>query len=126
MVFFATLFALLADVSSGLAAIVIVQSAIFAEALRQLVRVLAQVELDFNSVERIVEFTQVPQEGPFAARQRPPGYWPSTEGEVRVEHLTVRYSEDLPPALNHVSFTVLPREKIGVVRTTPLHSYYWF
>ena len=115
MVFFATTFALLANVSNGLAAIVIIQSAVFAEASRQLVRVLAQVELDFNSVERIVEYLEVPQEGPLIADRRPPAYWPSTEGEVRVEDLVVRYSENLPPALNHVSFTVRPREKIGVV-----------
>jgi len=122
VVFFATIFALLANVSNGLTAIVIVQSEIFAEASRQLVRVLAQVELDFNSVERIVEYLEVPQEGPFVTSRRPPAYWPSTEGEVRVENLVVRYSENLPPALNHVNFTVRPREKIGVVRTPLPHS----
>ena len=126
MVFFATTFALSANVSNGLAAIAIVQSEIFAEASRQLVRVLAQVELDFNSVERIVEYLEVPQEGPFITSRRPPAYWPSTEGEVRVENLVVRYSEHLPPALNHVSFVVRPRERIGVVRTLPLHSSCWF
>jgi ABC-type multidrug transport system fused ATPase/permease subunit len=112
---------LLANVSDGLAAIVIVQSAVFAEASRQLVRVLAQVELDFNSVERIVEYLEVPQEGPPITDRRPPAYWPSTEGEVHVEDLVVRYSENLPPALNHISFTVRPREKIGVVSNT--HHY---
>lgn len=115
MVFFATTFALFANVSNGLAAIAIVQSAIFAEASRQLVRVLAQVELDFNSVERIVEYLEVPQEGPLITERRPPAYWPSTEGQVHVENLVVKYSENLPPALDHVSFAVRPREKIGVV-----------
>jgi ABC-type multidrug transport system fused ATPase/permease subunit len=117
VVFFATTFALFANVSNGLAAIVIVQSGIFAEASRQLVRVLAQVELDFNSVERIVEYLEVPQEGPLITDRRPPAYWPSTEGEVHVENLVVKYSENLPPALNRISFTVRPREKIGVVST---------
>lgn len=115
VVFFATAFALFANVSNGLAAIVIVQSAVFAEASRQLVRVLAQVELDFNSVERIVEYLEVPQEGPLIADRRPPAYWPSTEGEIHVKDLVVKYSESLPPALNYVNFSVRPREKIGVV-----------
>lgn len=115
MVFFATTFALLANISNGLTAVVIVQSAVFAEASRQLVRVLAQVELDFNSVERIVEYFEVPQEKPLITERRPPAYWPSTEGQVHVEDLVVRYSENLPPALDHVRFTVRPREKIGVV-----------
>lgn len=122
MVFFATTFALSANVSNGLAAIVIVQSAIFAEASRQLVRVLAQVELDFNSVERIVEYLEVPQEGPLITERRPPAYWPSTEGRVHIEDLVVKYSENLPPALDRVTFTVRPREKIGVVST----HYYVF
>lgn len=122
VVFFATIFALLANISNGLAAIVIVQSAVFAEASRQLVRVLAQVELDFNSVERIVEYLEVPQEGPLITERRPPAYWPSTEGQVRVENLLVKYSENLPPALNRVSFTVRPREKIGVASSH--HVYF--
>lgn len=123
MVFFATIFALLANVSNGLAAIVIVQSAVFAEASRQLVRVLAQVELDFNSVERIVEYLEVPQEAPLITEQRPPAYWPSTEGQVCVEDLVVKYSENLPLALDHVSFTVRPREKIGVVSARPCNFH---
>jgi ABC-type multidrug transport system fused ATPase/permease subunit len=124
VVLFATTFALLANVSNGLAAIVIVQSAVFAEASRQLVRVLAQVELDFNSVERIVEYLEVPQEGPLIITdRRPPAYWPSTEGQVHVENLVVKYSENLPPALDHVSFTVRSREKVGVVS---IHYYNFF
>lgn len=115
VVFLATTFALFSNVPNGFAAIVIVQAGIFADASRQLVRVLAQVELDFNSVERIVEYLEVPQEAPLIADRRPPAYWPSTDGQVHIEDLVVKYSENLPPALDHVSFTVRPREKIGVV-----------
>jgi len=67
-----TLFALTAQVSNGYGAVVIVQAGVFAEASQQLVRyvdffclcagslkdfsrVLAQVELDFNSVECLSE-----------------------------------------------------------------------
>jgi ABC-type multidrug transport system fused ATPase/permease subunit len=119
VVLFATVFALFANISNGFAAIVIVQSGVFAEASRQLVRVLAQVELDFNSVERIVEYLEVPQEALLITERRPPAYWPSTEGQVHVDNLVVKYSESLPPALDRVSFTVQPREKIGVVSALP-------
>lgn len=54
-----SVFALWSGASSGATAIVIVQSGIFADASRQLIRVLAQLELDFNSVERIVEYLDV-------------------------------------------------------------------
>ena len=79
-------------------------------------RVLAQLELDFNSVERIAEYLEVPQEAPaFVADHRPPAYWPSSNGELNVVDLEVKYAPDLPSVLHSISFTVRPAEKIGVV-----------
>ncbi|OCH93071.1 P-loop containing nucleoside triphosphate hydrolase protein [Obba rivulosa] len=119
VVFCTTLFALWTGVSSGYAALVIVQAGIFAEASRQLVRVLAQLELDFNSVERIVEYLDVPQEAPAVIHQnRPPAWWPSSHGEIQVENLVVRYAPGLPAVLRNLSFTIKPGEKIGVVGRT--------
>lgn len=99
-----------------MAALVIVQAGAFAEASRQLVKVLAQMELDFNSVERIGEYLNVPEEAPAViSDNRPPAYWPSNSGEVVVEDLVVRYAPGLPDVLRNLSFTVKPSEKIGVV-----------
>lgn len=82
-------------------------------------RVLAQLELDFNSVERIAEYLEVPQEAPaIIPDRRPPAYWPSSNGELRVEGLEVKYAPDLPSVLHGISFTVHPAEKIGVVGRT--------
>ena len=136
VVFMTTLFALGSSVSPGFAALVIVQASMFAEASRQLVRygsprltvpsligltasrrVLAQVELDFNSVERIVEYLGVPQEAPAVVREkRPPAAWPSRSGELVVEDLVVKYAPHLPAVLKKLSFSVKPSEKIGIVR----------
>ncbi|KZT30801.1 P-loop containing nucleoside triphosphate hydrolase protein, partial [Neolentinus lepideus HHB14362 ss-1] len=119
VVFLTTLFALWSGVSDGFAALVIVQAGVFAEASRVLVRVAAQVELDFNSVERIVEYLDVPQEAPALILEKtPPAYWPSTSGRLIVEHLVVRYAPDLPAVLSDVSFMIEPSEKIGVVGRT--------
>lgn len=80
-------------------------------------RVLAQVELDFNSVERIVEYLGVPQEAPAVVREkRPPAAWPSSSGELVVEDLVVKYAPHLPAVLKKLSFYVKPSEKIGIVR----------
>ncbi|KAF4573251.1 hypothetical protein EYR36_007762 [Pleurotus pulmonarius] len=115
VVFATTLFALWRSVSDGSAAIVIVQAGIFAEASRQLVRVAAQVELDFNSVERIVEYLEVPQEAPaIIEKSRPPAYWPSSEGGIVIEDLVVKYAKFLPDVLRNISFSINPREKIGI------------
>ncbi|TFK93706.1 P-loop containing nucleoside triphosphate hydrolase protein [Polyporus arcularius HHB13444] len=119
VVFMTTLFALGSSISSGYAALVIVQAGIFAEASRQLVRVLAQVELDFNSVERIVEYLEVPQEAPAVIQdKRPPAAWPSNNGELIVQDLVVKYAPHLPAVLKNISFYVKPAEKIGVVGRT--------
>ncbi|KAF4606377.1 hypothetical protein EYR38_000430 [Pleurotus pulmonarius] len=119
VVFTTTLFALWRSVSDGSAAIVIVQAGIFAEASRQLVRVAAQVELDFNSVERIVEYLEVPQEAPaIIEKSRPPAYWPSSDGGIVVEDLVVKYAKFLPDVLRNISFSINPREKIGIVGRT--------
>lgn len=76
----------------------------------------AQLELDFNSVERIKEYLDVPQEAPAVIPgSRPPAYWPSSSGGLVVEDLTVRYVADMPPVLTKLSFHVNPGEKIGVV-----------
>ena len=78
--------------------------------------VLAQLELDFNSVERVGEYLQAPQEAPeIIDEKRPPAFWPSADGSLVVEDLVVRYAPDLPAVLNSASFTVRPGEKIGVV-----------
>jgi hypothetical protein len=78
--------------------------------------VLAQLELDFNSVERIVEYFDVPQEAPaIIENSRPPAYWPSSNGDLVVDNLIVRYAPDLPIVLRNLSFTLEPSEKIGVV-----------
>lgn len=83
-------------------------------------RVAAQLELDFNSVERVMEYLDVPQEAPpIIEESRPPAYWPSSSGELVVDDLSVQYAPHLPPALRNVSFTVRPSEKIGVVSDLP-------
>jgi ABC-type multidrug transport system fused ATPase/permease subunit len=82
-------------------------------------RVGAQLELDFNSVERIVEYLDVPQEkAAIVEDRRPPAWWPSTNGSVVVENLVVKYAPELPPVLQNLSFTINPSEKVGIVSTS--------
>ena len=76
-------------------------------------------ELDFNSVERVVEYLAVPEEAPAVIeKNRPPAYWPSDTGEVVVQNLVVQYAPHLPAVLLNLTFVVKPSEKIGVVGST--------
>lgn len=57
--------------------------------------------------------------------------WPQ-EGEVSFENAEMRYQENLPLVLKKVSFTIKPKEKIGIVGRTgsgksvprPLEKYW--
>jgi ABC-type multidrug transport system fused ATPase/permease subunit len=60
-----------------------------------------------NSVERIKEYLEIDQEP--TDEPMPPAYWPSRDGDIVVEGLTVRYSEELSDVLSDVSFTVRPK-----------------
>ncbi|KAG0148468.1 hypothetical protein CROQUDRAFT_105709 [Cronartium quercuum f. sp. fusiforme G11] len=119
VVFLTTIFALAAGVSEGYAAISVVQAEIFASATRTLVSVFAQVELDFNAIERVAEYLKIPQEAPAVIENaRPPAYWPSDSSGLVVEGLLVRYAAHLPAALKGLSFEIAPNQKVGVVGRT--------
>jgi ABC-type multidrug transport system fused ATPase/permease subunit len=73
-----------------------------------------------SSVERVVEYLELPQEPPTEMESRPPAYWPSSESEnlIVVEDLVVRYAPELPPVLHNVSFTLKGRERVGLLGRT--------
>lgn len=59
----------------------------------------ATIETDMNSVERVLEYTQLPPEAPaILPDSRPPPAWP-TQGAITAERLVVRYRPDLDPVL---------------------------
>ncbi|KAG2202200.1 hypothetical protein INT47_002119 [Mucor saturninus] len=97
------------------------------------VRRYTQLEMNFNSVERVVEFLEMEQESPTITNIRPPSnvsychrsyswfankhQWPS-EGSVQVTNLHVKYAPDLEPVLKGLSFSIKGKEKIGIVGRT--------
>ncbi|KAL7620647.1 hypothetical protein AAE478_009642 [Parahypoxylon ruwenzoriense] len=79
------------------------------------IRHYADMELEMNAAERIIEYTELPTESLGGAS--PPAAWP-TEGRIEVNDLVVSYAEDLPPVLKGLNFTVERNERIGVVGRT--------
>lgn len=77
-----------------------------------------------SSVERVVEYLDVPQEPPAVIESnRPPAYWPSSSSAnadtlVSVENLVIKYAPELPPVLHDVSFQLKARERIGLLGRT--------
>ncbi|KAG2235533.1 hypothetical protein INT48_003096 [Thamnidium elegans] len=81
------------------------------------VRRYTQLEMNFNSVERVVEFLEMDQEAPTITDIRPPTDWPS-HGAIEVKDLQVKYAVDLEPVLKGISFSIKPKEKVGIVGRT--------
>ncbi|XP_045395742.1 ATP-binding cassette sub-family C member 5 isoform X2 [Lemur catta] len=83
------------------------------------VRLASETEARFTSVERIDHYIKtLSLEAPARIKNKaPPPDWPQ-EGEVTFENAEMRYRENLPLVLKKVSFTIKPKEKIGIVGRT--------
>ncbi|KAG0214931.1 Multidrug resistance-associated protein 1 [Mortierella sp. GBA30] len=57
---------------------------------------------------------EAPAENP---NTRPDKSWPQ-EGKIDFDHLVLKYRKDSPPVLKDVSFTIQPKEKVGIVGRT--------
>ncbi|KAH6687860.1 ATP-dependent bile acid permease [Plectosphaerella plurivora] len=87
----------------------------FSDAVLWTIRNYANIELDMNAAERVVEYSELPTEN--QGGQDPPAAWP-TEGRLEVDNLVVTYASDLPPVLKGVSFSVDKNQRVGVVGRT--------
>ncbi|KAK1830353.1 P-loop containing nucleoside triphosphate hydrolase protein [Podospora conica] len=117
--FFATFVSILIlatpGIDSALAGFALAFALEFSACVMWTVRLYANVELNMNAAERIIEYTELPTE-PLDGK-KPPAAWP-TEGRIEVEDLVVGYASDLPPVLKGVTFSVNRNERIGVVGRT--------
>ncbi|UNI23458.1 hypothetical protein JDV02_009276 [Purpureocillium takamizusanense] len=79
------------------------------------VRGYANLELDMNAAERIVEYCELDTED--LEGEEPPAAWP-TSGRMEVNGLVAAYAPDLPPVLKGISFSVKNNERVGVIGRT--------
>ena len=85
--------------------------------MKQMVRMLAQMEAQMNGVERIKEYVDtVKPEPPMHTDVHPPANWPS-EGAIEIKDAKLRY-RDGPLVMKGVNLSVKPHEKVGVVGRT--------
>ncbi|KAF8989421.1 multidrug resistance-associated ABC transporter [Cyathus striatus] len=108
--------------SAGLAGVSITSAMSFTMSVYWACRFWTALELDLNSVERIVEYLDLPQEPPsIVDSNRVPAYWPSSSNKdtlISVENLTVKYAPELPAVLQDVSFTLKAGERVGLLGRT--------
>ncbi|KAL7409478.1 hypothetical protein BDY24DRAFT_218614 [Mrakia frigida] len=119
--FATTLLVLYTRTSAGLGGMLILSSQGLTIAIFWLSRYWSAMEMRMNAVERVLEYSNIPQEARLLIPENaPPAYWPSNSGEtlISVKNLVVSYDPSLPPVLHGISFDVKPREKIGLIGRT--------
>lgn len=107
---------------AGLAAVCITSAMSFTTSVYWACRFWTALELDLNSIERVSEYLNLPQEPPAVIdSNRVPAYWPSNAPNnslIIVENLVVRYAPDLPAVLHGVSFSLRAGERVGLLGRT--------
>ncbi|KZV81042.1 hypothetical protein EXIGLDRAFT_658801 [Exidia glandulosa HHB12029] len=104
--------------SPGLAAVVITQAQGILVTIYWGMQSYVDAEQAFNGVERVSEYIELPPEPPRITENRPPQNWPSEQGGIEFDSVTIKYAPDLEPVLKNVSFKIKPKEKIGLVGRT--------
>ncbi|XP_032583807.1 probable multidrug resistance-associated protein lethal(2)03659 [Drosophila mojavensis] len=78
-----------------------------------------ELENQMTSVERVLEYVQIPPEPSYEteAAVNLPANWPSA-GQLHFKDLRLRYGEHGHYVLKGLSFTIHPKEKVGIVGRT--------
>ena len=99
-----TLLAIYTGISAGLTAFVLIAASQFVLSTHTLCRQYGRLQMDFVSVERVVELLRLEQEP--TGIIDPPAWWPSYTGDIVFEEVTIRYAPHLDPSLSSVSFCI--------------------
>nr|GAT46155.1 ATP-binding cassette transporter [Mycena chlorophos] len=81
------------------------------------VRIWNDVQIQGNSLERILQYIHIEQEPKPTESGKPPAHWPSS-GELIVENLSASYSPGGPKVLKNISFRINAGERVGIVGRT--------
>ncbi|KAJ7108212.1 multidrug resistance-associated ABC transporter [Mycena epipterygia] len=107
--------------NAGLAGLAITSALSFTTSVYWACRFWTGLEFNLNSVERVVEYLDLPQEPPAVIESnRPPAFWPSSaknDSLIVVENVSIKYAPELPCVLQDVSFTLKAGERIGLLGT---------
>ncbi|KAK5077011.1 ATP-binding cassette glutathione S-conjugate transporter ycf1 [Lithohypha guttulata] len=104
--------------STGLVGLAMSYALQITQSLNWIVRQTVEVETNIVSVERVLEYANLPSEAPDVIfKKRPPIGWPA-KGEISLKNYSTRYREGLDPVLRDITLNIKSHEKIGVVGRT--------
>ncbi|XP_022166672.1 probable multidrug resistance-associated protein lethal(2)03659 [Myzus persicae] len=107
------------DTHGGNVGLAITQAMGLTGMFQWVVRLSADMENQMTSVERVLEYTNVPQEPALesAPNKKPPREWPN-KGKIIFDKLYLRYDLETPFILKNINVTIEATEKIGIVGRT--------
>ncbi|KAF2002299.1 P-loop containing nucleoside triphosphate hydrolase protein [Amniculicola lignicola CBS 123094] len=111
-----TLIAVYMGLSPGLTAFVLITASKFVIFTDQLCKIYGYLEMDFTSVERVVELLDLETEPPGVVD--PPAWWPSYTGEIVFKNVTIRYAPNLDPALQNINLRIPAGSNTAVIGRT--------
>lgn len=114
--FLITVLALVTNLSPGLTAFVLSAATRFVRATHALCQQYGQMQMEFVSVERVVELLNLEQEP--EGKVSPPAWWPSFSGDIEFSDVKIKYAPHLDPALSGISFTIKGGSKTAVIGRT--------
>lgn len=81
------------------------------------IRQTVEVESQMTSVERIIEYAEIPPEPQMKTPIQLRPNWPET-GQIQFKHLNFRYSPNLPFVLKDIDVSIEAGHKVGIVGRT--------
>ncbi|EAW12826.1 ATP-binding cassette glutathione S-conjugate transporter YCF1 [Aspergillus clavatus NRRL 1] len=104
--------------SSGMVGLAMSYALQITQSLNWIVRQTVEVETNIVSVERVLEYANLPSEAPDVIfKHRPAIGWPA-QGAVTFKDYSTRYRPGLDLVLKDINLDIKPHEKIGVVGRT--------
>lgn len=103
------------QIDAALAGFALSFSLKYSEAVVEMIRRYSAIELDMNSTERVVEYTNMPIESQSGVI--PPHTWPA-RGDIEIQELVAAYSPELPPVLKGITLSIKGGQRIGVIGRT--------
>ncbi|KAB8296761.1 hypothetical protein EYC80_002178 [Monilinia laxa] len=103
------------QIDAALAGFALSFSLKYSEAVVEMIRRYSAIELDMNSTERVVEYTNMPVENQSGIS--PPQNWP-THGDIEIKRLVAAYAPELTPVLKGITLKIKGGQRIGVIGRT--------
>ena len=114
--FVLTLTAIFTGLTSGTVGFILAAASNFVLSTHSLCRSYGDMQMQFVSVERVIELLGLEQEDP--GSKKPPAAWPAYGDDIEFEGVTLRYAPELDPVLVDVSFTIPGGSNVAVTGRT--------